>query len=160
VPRHGGRRRRGPLFEQEPGRMRATLPFASGGLRELAAIWQADLARPMDAAERGALSARLAEVYLQILQTDPDPVERAGVAERLPGRPGAWPLSAGLLEAVAAAADDQGDRAIRPPALEYRASHSEPEIKARALERLGDVLDQLGERRAAVDSWRPAAQMR
>jgi tetratricopeptide (TPR) repeat protein len=140
--------------------MRATLPFASGGLRELAEIWQADLARPMAPSERDALSARLAEVYLQILQTEPDPVERAGAARRLMALHAAVPLDARLLEAVADAADDLGDAATSRRALEVLARHEDPEVRARALERLGDVLDRIGERRAALDSWRPAAEMR
>jgi tetratricopeptide (TPR) repeat protein len=129
-------------------------------LRELAAIWQAKLASSTHPAEREELRIRLVEVYVQILNTDPDPAVRSEIAELLLALHEATPIGARLLEAVAEAADEQGDIAIRRWALECLARHEDEQIKTRALERLGDVFDQLGDRRSAVDSWRPAAQSR
>lgn len=92
--------------------MSATLPFASGGIRDLAALWEAELAKPMPAARAADLRARVVQVYVQILNTDPDERVREATATKLLALHEGAPLPIDVLEEVLAIADEQGDLGI------------------------------------------------
>ena len=65
---------------------------------------------------------------------------------------------AAALELVASAADDEDDRDTYRRALELLIERGDAVAKKNALERLGDFqFDKLGDRRAAAQSWKPAA---
>lgn len=65
-----------------------------------------------------------------------------------------------VVEAILTAAyeDDQPD--VYRKALEIQANAEDPAVRVLALERLGDFhFERLGDRRAAIDSWKPAARL-
>ena len=63
--------------------MKDTLPFAPVALRELAAIWQRQLAELDPASDAGDLRSQLAQVCLQIFNTDPDETVQRDAVERI-----------------------------------------------------------------------------
>ena len=69
-------------------------------------------------------------------------------------------LSPSALQAIAEIAHDEDDPILHRSALELLVRSGTGDAKRRALERLGDFqFAQLGDPRAAAESWRPAAQM-
>jgi predicted negative regulator of RcsB-dependent stress response len=149
--------------------MRTTLPFAPFALRELAEHWQRQLseacARPQgpdahsEAAEIAELKARLLQLLLQVISTDPDSDARRSASDRVVSMLDSGPIESALLESVAETAREDGNTVLHRRVLELLAESEDTEVRRRALERLGDLFEQLGDRRAAVDSWKPAAHM-
>src|SRR5689334_20362479 len=113
-----------------------------------------------DPPEHDEQRSRLVEVYLQVVSTDPDPAVRRDFAGRLFALNEEAPVGVAVLESFAESAIDQGDTDIHRRVLELLAREDDPEVKTQALERLGDLFAQLGDRRAAIESWRPAARLR
>lgn len=138
---------------------RTTLPFAPFALRELAEHWERQMAHAATASELDELRAHLLQVYVQIVHNDFDPFVRRETGERLLAMLEAGPHEPAILEQVAdiAAADD--DLAMLRRVLELMARSEDAGVRPRALERLGDLLDQLGERDDAVDAWKSAARL-
>jgi tetratricopeptide (TPR) repeat protein len=69
-------------------------------------------------------------------------------------------LDPSLLQEIAEIANGEDDAVLYRRALELLSASGEPAAKQRAHERLGDFLfDKLGDRPAAADSWKAAAQM-
>ena len=65
-----------------------------------------------------------------------------------------------IVQAIAEIAHDEDDAGLYQRALEILVRVGGTDTKKRALERLGDFqFEQLGDRRAAAESWRPAAQL-
>jgi tetratricopeptide (TPR) repeat protein len=140
--------------------MSSTLPFANQGLIDLAGIWEKELAAARTPEERASLRQRLQQLYLQIINNEPDAAVRTNFGDRLLSLHETAPLGAAVLESVAEITNDQGDTDIHRRVLEILSRHDDVKVRTRALERLGDLFDRLGNRRAAVESWKPAAQMR
>lgn len=68
-------------------------------------------------------------------------------------------LDAGRLEAIAEIARDHDDHALHQRVLELLVASEDAETRSRALERLGDLqFNKLGDRLAAVKSWKAAAE--
>jgi len=107
----------------------------------------------------GDRETRLLDMYVEILDSDPDPSVRRNVAERLLALSETAP-DVGTLETVAAIANERGDVEVQRRALELLTNAGDADTRARAFERLGDLFLQLGDRGAAIESWKPAAQMR
>src|SRR5215472_8545064 len=134
------------------------LPSNPESLRELAARLREELAaRPRAADDERRL--RLVRAYLQICTEDPDTAMRADAAEHLLSMDEAAPVGTSVLEILAESAIDAGDMALCRRALERLASSTDAAVRKDALERLGDLFEQVGNRRAAVESWRPAAEL-
>jgi tetratricopeptide (TPR) repeat protein len=140
--------------------MSSTLPFANQGLLDLAGIWEKELAAAASPEEQSTVRQRLQHLYLQIVNNEPDAAARTEIAGRLLKLHEAAPLGSAVLESVAEIANDQGDTDIHRRVLEILSHDDDPRVRTRALERLGDLYDRLGNRRRAVESWKPAAQMR
>jgi lipopolysaccharide biosynthesis regulator YciM len=138
--------------------MRTTLPFAPFALRELAEHWQRQLTAA-DAHADAELKARLLQVLLQIISTDPDIDVRTSASDRVLAMLDSGPIDSALLESVAETAREDGNTVLHRRVLELLSESDDTEVRRRALERLGDLFEQLGDRRAAVDSWKPAAHM-
>jgi predicted Zn-dependent protease len=65
-----------------------------------------------------------------------------------------------IVQAIAEIAHDEDDSVLYQRALKMLVRVGGPDTKKRALERLGDFqFTELGDRRAAAESWRPAAQL-
>jgi len=139
--------------------MSTTLPFAPFALRELAEHWQRELSAASDPAEVAERTPRLLQVLLQIIATDPDLDVRRSASRRVQAILDSAPVDAVLLESVAETAREDGDTVLHRRVLELLSVSDDPAVRRGALERLGDLFEQLGDRRAAVDSWKPAALM-
>jgi tetratricopeptide (TPR) repeat protein len=139
--------------------MRTTLPFAPFALRQLAEHWQRQLSEATQPSDIAELKPRLLQVLLQIISTDPDADVRRSTSERVLSMLDDCPIDPALLESVAETAREDGNTALHRRVLELLAESQDSAVKRRALERLGDLFEQLGDRRAAVDSWKPAAHM-
>jgi tetratricopeptide (TPR) repeat protein len=139
--------------------MRDTLPFAPVALRELAAHWQKQLAELDPASDAGDLRSRLAQVCLQIFNTDPDAAVQRDAVERILALHDARPIDTTILEKVAEIAKDQDDIALLRRVLERLVVCEDPAARKTARERLGEIFEREGNRRAAVESWRVAAQL-
>lgn len=139
--------------------MRTTLPFAPFALRELAEHWERQMARAASPAETGELRSHLLQVYVQIVHDDFDPVVRRRTAERLLSMLEAGPTEPGILEQLADVAAADEDSELQRRALELLARSEDVGVRRCALERLGDVLDLLGDRGAAADAWKSAARL-
>jgi lipopolysaccharide biosynthesis regulator YciM len=69
-------------------------------------------------------------------------------------------LEPAVVEEIAQIANDEDDQELHRLALELLSTLGDDRAKKRALERLGDFqFDKLGDRRAAAESWRPAARI-
>ena len=69
-------------------------------------------------------------------------------------------LEPAVVQEIAEIAHDEDDKDLHRHALELLARVGDSDVRKRALERLGDFqFAQLGDRRAAAESWRPAARM-
>lgn len=69
-------------------------------------------------------------------------------------------LEPSVLQEIAEIAHDEDDKDLHRYALELLARVGDTDVRKAALERLGDFqFTQLGDRRAAAESWRPAARM-
>ncbi len=69
-------------------------------------------------------------------------------------------LEPAVVEEIAQIANDEDDQELHRLALERLAKLGDDRSKKRALERLGDFqFEQLGDRKAAAESWRPAARI-
>lgn len=139
--------------------MKTTLPFAPFALRELAEHWQRQLSETTDPSEIAELKARLLQLRLQIIANDPDAEVRRAASDHVQSMLDSGPIAPALLESVAETAREDGNTALHRRVLELLAASEDAEVRRRALERLGDLFEQLGDRRAAVDSWKPAAHM-
>jgi tetratricopeptide (TPR) repeat protein len=152
--------------------MRTTLPFAPFALRELADHWQRQLCEAcapaeatdahsdaVDPAQIAELKARLLQLLLQIISADPDIDVRRSASDRVLSMLDSGPIDSALLESVAETAREDGNTVLHRRVLELLADSENTEVRRRALERLGDLFEQLGDRRAAIDSWKPAAHM-
>lgn len=139
--------------------MTATLPFAPLALRELAAIWQKELSELAPTTDDNDLRDRLAHVYLQILNSDPDPDVQVDAAERILSLHDADLVDTQMLERVSEVANELGQTALQRRSLERLAACGDPKAKQDAKERLGEIFEQAGDRNAAVESWRSAAQI-
>jgi DNA-binding SARP family transcriptional activator len=65
-----------------------------------------------------------------------------------------------VVQSIAELAHDEDDSDLYQRALEILVRTGSPDTKKRALERLGDFqFEQLGDARAAAESWRPAARL-
>ena len=138
--------------------MRDTLPFAPVALRELAAIWQKELSQIDATSDGDDLRGRLAQVYLQILNTDPEPEIQTDAAEQILLLHDAQPLDPTILSRVSEIAKEQGGTSLERRALDRLAACKDPRASQGAKERLGEIFEQTGNRNAAVESWRSAAQ--
>jgi lipopolysaccharide biosynthesis regulator YciM len=68
-------------------------------------------------------------------------------------------LSPKVVEEIAQIANDEDDQDLHRLALEHLTKLGDEKAQKRALERLGDFqFEHLGDRRAAAESWRPAAR--
>jgi lipopolysaccharide biosynthesis regulator YciM len=139
--------------------MRDTLPFAPVALRELAAFWQKQLSEIAPTSDGGELRSRLAHVYLQIFNTDPDPAFQGNAAEQILSLHDMEPIDASILERVSEIAKELGDATLERRALERLAACEDTKSRQDAKERLGEIFEQAGNRNAAVESWRAAAQL-
>jgi lipopolysaccharide biosynthesis regulator YciM len=139
--------------------MRDTLPFAPVALRELAASWQKQLSEPDRTSDGDDLRSRLAHVYLQIFNTDPDPEAQADAAERILSLHDAKPIDTSILERVSEIAKELGDTDLQRGALERLAACEDTKARQDAKERLGEIFEQAGDRNAAVESWWSAARL-
>ncbi|HVW26643.1 MAG TPA: tetratricopeptide repeat protein [Polyangiaceae bacterium] len=63
------------------------------------------------------------------------------------------------LEAVATVAYEENVQDVYHEALERLASSANANVRVQALERLGHYFEQIGNRRAAAESWKPAAML-
>jgi tetratricopeptide (TPR) repeat protein len=69
-------------------------------------------------------------------------------------------LPSSIVESILTAAYEDDQPEVYRQALEIQANAEDPAVRMRALERLGDFhFEQLGDRRAAIDSWKPAARL-
>jgi tetratricopeptide (TPR) repeat protein len=69
-------------------------------------------------------------------------------------------LEPAAVQEIAEIAHDEDDTDLYRHALEHLSRDGDPDAQKKALERLGDFqFAQLGDRRAAAESWRPAARM-
>jgi tetratricopeptide (TPR) repeat protein len=136
-----------------------TLPFAPVALRELAAIWQKELSELDPTSDSDDLRGRLVNVYLQIFNTDPDPAVQADAAERILLLHDAKPVDSKILERVSEIAKELGETNLQRLALERLAACEDPKARQGASERLGEIFEQSGDRNAAVESWRLAAEL-
>jgi tetratricopeptide (TPR) repeat protein len=69
-------------------------------------------------------------------------------------------LEPAIVEEIAQIADDEDDTDLQRLALELLTKLGDERANPQALERLGDFqFERLGDRRAAVESWRPAARV-
>jgi tetratricopeptide (TPR) repeat protein len=135
-------------------------PSPSGDLAELAAVLETELSELPSGAERDERKARLVNVYLEALKTERRRAVRKNLADRVFSFHRTSPLDPRILEAIAETASARGDEDIQQHALEILSADGDPKVKTRALERLGDLYAELGDRKRAIDSWRPAAQIR
>ena len=138
--------------------MRDTLPFAPVALRELAALWQKELSENGPTADVGELRGRLAQVYLQIFSSDPEPGIQTDAAEHILSLHDAQPIDPTILARVSEIAKEQGGTSLERRALDRLAACQDPKASQGARERLGEIFEQTGNRKAAVQSWRAAAQ--
>jgi tetratricopeptide (TPR) repeat protein len=138
--------------------MTRTLPFAPLALRDLAAIWQKELSE-LDSGDDKDLRGRLAGVYLQILSTDPDPEVQADAGEHILLLHDERPVDTQILERVSEIANELGQTDLQRGSLERLATCKDPRAKQGAKERLGEILELAGDRDAAIESWRAAAQL-
>ncbi|HEX8792350.1 MAG TPA: hypothetical protein VF765_15455 [Polyangiaceae bacterium] len=140
--------------------MRSTLPFAPFALRELAEHWERQMARAAAPTEREELRSHLLQVYVQIVHNDFDPFVRRATGERLLAMLEEGPSEPAILEQLADVAAADEDAMLERRTLALLAARTEDTgARPRIVERLGDVLDQLGERDAAVDAWKSAAAL-
>jgi tetratricopeptide (TPR) repeat protein len=128
-------------------------------LRELAALWQRQLAELDPASDSGDLRSQLAQVCLQIFNTDPDEAVQRDAAERILALHDARPIDTAILEKVAEIAKGQDDTALQRRVLERLVVCEDPTARKTAREILGELFEREGNRRAAVESWRVAAQL-
>jgi tetratricopeptide (TPR) repeat protein len=136
-----------------------TLPWAPVALRELAALWLRQLSDPGAPSELQELQSRLLHLYLQILNTDPDAAVRADAAERILSLYQASPEATTVLAGAAEIVREEGDAGVYRRMLELLATSDDADARRNALEKLGDLFEEAGNRRAAVESWKPAAML-
>jgi tetratricopeptide (TPR) repeat protein len=129
-------------------------------LSELAAILESELTDLPAGPQRDERRKRLIDVYLKVLKTEETLSVRREFAERILAAHNASPINPRVLEMVAEIASSRGDDDIQRSMLEALAADGDAQVKTRALERLGDLYAELGDRKRAIDSWRPAAQIR
>jgi tetratricopeptide (TPR) repeat protein len=139
--------------------MRATLPFAPVALRELAALWQKELSELPPTSDGSDLRGRLVHVYLQIFNTDPDPAVQADAAEHILLLHDAKPVDTKILERVSEIAKELGETDLQRRSLERLATCEDAKTRQGAKVRLGEIFEQAGNRGAAVESWRLAAEL-
>jgi tetratricopeptide (TPR) repeat protein len=139
--------------------MRDTLPFAPVALRELAAFWQKQLSELDGTSDRGDLRTRLAQLYVQILNTDPDPAVQSDAADRVLSLHDAEPIDTSILEKVAEIAKELDETDLQRRVLERLAICEDAAASTSAREQLGEIFERTGNRSAAVASWRSAAQL-
>jgi tetratricopeptide (TPR) repeat protein len=139
--------------------MRDTLPFAPVALRELAASWQKQLSELEPFSDGDGVRSKLAHVYLQIFNTDPDSAVQTDAAEHILSLHDAKPIDTDILERVSEIAKELGDTNLQRRALVRLAACEDTKARQGAKERLGEIFEQTGNRSAAVESWRCAAQL-
>ena len=127
-------------------------------LRELASTWREMLSSAASPSERDGIRGRILRPFLDALRGAHDPNARNELFDAFISLHEVESLGRENLETLAEIADERGDLPMQRRALDVLVDAVDGDAKLEKLERLGDILKELGEDVSAADQWLAAAR--
>src|SRR5687767_7379033 len=127
-------------------------------LRELASTWRELLSGAASPSERDGIRGRILRPFVDALRGAHDQGARHELFDAFFLLHEIESIGRESLETLAEIADERGDLPMHRRALDVLVDEVDGDAKLEKLEKLGDVLHELGEDVAAADQWLAAAR--
>lgn len=131
---------------------------AAEELRELASTWREVLSSAASPAERDGIRGRILRPFVDTLRGAHDQSARHELFDAFLSLHEVESIGRETLDMLAEIADERGDLPMQRRALDELVDEVEGDAKLEMLEKLGDILKELGEDVLAADQWLAAAR--
>jgi hypothetical protein len=127
-------------------------------LRELASTWREVLSSATSPSERDGIRGRILRPFVDALRGAHDQTARHELFDAFLALHEVESIGRENLETLAEIAEERGDLPMQRRTLDALVDEVDEHAKLEKLERLGDVLNELGEDVTAADQWLAAAR--